>query len=205
MAKAPVPGRVKTRLCPPFSHEAAARLAEAALADTLAAALGAGADRCVLVLDGEPGGWLPSGVEVVPQRGDGLDVRLGNAWSDVGGPGLQIGMDTPQVTPAILGQALDQLDATAVDAVLGDAVDGGWWAVGLRVAHPQAFVGVLMSRPDTGEAQRRRLRSLGLRVGSLPVLRDVDTFADAEAVAALVPRSRFATALADARATARVS
>lgn len=198
MAKAPVPGRVKTRLCPPCSAQSAAHLAEAALADTLAAAVGAGADRCVLVLDGQPGPWLPSGVDVVPQRGDGFGVRLANAWSDVGGPGVQIGMDTPQVTGAILGRALDQLDDQAVDALLGDAVDGGWWAIGLRVAHLDAFVGVPMSRADTGEAQRLRLCALGLRIGSLPVLRDVDTFADAEAVAALVPGSRFATAFADA-------
>lgn len=203
MAKAPVPGRVKTRLCPPCSAESAAHLAEAALADTLAAALGAGADRCVLVLDGEPGPWLPPGVEIIAQRGDGFDVRLANAWADAGGPALQIGMDTPQVTPAMLGQALDQLDAHGVDAVLGDAVDGGWWAIGLRAAHPEAFVGVPMSRSDTGAAQRRRLRSLGLRVRSLPVLRDVDTFADAEAVAARVPGSRFAKAFADALGTTR--
>ncbi len=196
MAKAPVPGRVKTRLCPPCSPEGAARLAEAALSDSLAAALQAGADRCVVALEGEPGEWLPPGVEVVAQRGDRFDVRLANAWSDVGGPGLQIGMDTPQVTGGLLAEALARLREPDVDAVLGDAVDGGWWAIGLRSARPGVFEGVPMSQPGTAVAQRDRLRALGLRVRSLPRLRDVDTFADARAVAALVTGSRFASTVA---------
>ncbi|MYV54803.1 glycosyltransferase, partial [Streptomyces sp. SID3212] len=58
MAKAPVPGRVKTRLTPPFRPEEAAALAEAALCDTLDAVLAAPVRRRVLVLDGAPGAWL---------------------------------------------------------------------------------------------------------------------------------------------------
>ena len=64
MAKAPVAGRVKTRLCPPCTPGEAAGLAEAALADTLDAVLEAGAGRCILALEGEPGPWLPAGFEV---------------------------------------------------------------------------------------------------------------------------------------------
>ncbi len=67
IAKEPVPGRVKTRLTPPFTPQEAARLAEAALADTLAAAAAAPVARRVLVLDGSPGPWVPPGFEVVPQ------------------------------------------------------------------------------------------------------------------------------------------
>src|SRR4051812_30616875 len=98
LAKEPVPGRVKTRLCPPFDHEAAARLAEAALADTLEAVAHCGAERRVLALDGRPGWWLPEGFEVIPQVVGPFDRRLAAAWDATGGPGLQIGMDTPQVT-----------------------------------------------------------------------------------------------------------
>ena len=195
MAKAPVPGRVKTRLCPPCTVEDAALIAEAALVDTLNAALSSSADRVVLALDGQPGPWLPAGVEVVSQRGSGFGERLAAAWSDIGGPALQIGMDTPQVTPALLDLASAALEQPDTDAVLGRAEDGGWWAIGLRRADPAVFHGVPMSQPDTGARQLARLRELGLRTAILPSLRDVDAIADALDVAALAPDTRFAAAI----------
>jgi rSAM/selenodomain-associated transferase 1 len=198
MAKAPVPGRVKTRLVPPYTYEQAAMLAEAALADTLDAALGCGADEVVVALDGEPGAWLPPGCRVVPQRGTRFDDRLASAWDDAGGPGVQIGMDAPQVRAADLDAALAAL--VDHDAALGLADDGGWWGIGLRVPDRRVFVGVPMSRPDTGARQLQRLRQLGLAVADLPVLRDVDVAADVAAVAAAVPGSRFALAAAACRA-----
>ncbi|HEX3955641.1 MAG TPA: glycosyltransferase, partial [Trebonia sp.] len=67
IAKQPVPGRVKTRLVPPCTHEQAAALAEAALADTLHTLLTVPARRRLLVLDGRPGPWLPPGFDIVPQ------------------------------------------------------------------------------------------------------------------------------------------
>ena len=106
IAKQPVPGRVKTRLVPPCTHEQAAALAEAALADTLHTVLMAPARRRVLVLEGEPGPWLPAGFDVVPQCGGPLDERLAGAFAAVRGPALLIGMDTPQVTPGLLDRGL---------------------------------------------------------------------------------------------------
>jgi glycosyltransferase A (GT-A) superfamily protein (DUF2064 family) len=156
IAKQPVPGRVKTRLVPPCTHEQAAALAEAALADTLHTAAMVPARRRVLVLDGEPGPWLPPGFDIVPQCGGPLDERLAAAFAAVSGPALLIGMDTPQVTPGLL--TVDWQDA---DAVFGPAADGGFWALGLRVPDPA-------------------------------LLRDVDTAADAVAVARQAPRGRFA-------------
>jgi uncharacterized protein len=195
MAKAPAPGRVKTRLCPPCDPVAAATLAEAALSDTCEAVARSGAARRVVALDGRPGDWLPPGFEVVVQRGRSLDERLANAWIDTGGPGIQIGMDTPQVTPAALDEALGLLAAGPRTAVLGPAVDGGWWAIGLQRADPRVFIGVPMSMPYTGAAQRWRLRVLGHRVVELPTMRDVDHIADALAVSDIAPRTRFAAAV----------
>jgi rSAM/selenodomain-associated transferase 1 len=192
LAKAPVAGRVKTRLVPPYTHAEAASLAEAALADTLAASLASGADEVVVALDGRPGPWLPAGCRVVPQRGAGLDERLAAAWADAGGPGIQIGMDTPQVQAHDLDAALATLDDH--DAALGLAEDGGWWAIALRCPDRRVFLGIPTSRDDTGARQRRRLDRLGLRVADLPVLRDVDHAEDVVAVAALAPGSRFAAA-----------
>ncbi|MFC9623400.1 DUF2064 domain-containing protein [Streptomyces sp. NPDC056930] len=188
IAKEPVPGRVKTRLTPPFSPSEAARLAEAALADTLDAVLATPADRRVLVLAGNPGAWLPVGFEVVPQCPGGLDERLATAFSRCTGPTLLIGMDTPQVTPALLATGLE---FERCDAWFGPADDGGFWALGLAAPDPDLLRGVPMSVPETGRVQRRRLTEAGLTVRDLPALRDVDTAADALAVAGKVPGSRF--------------
>ena len=187
IAKQPVPGRVKTRLVPPCTHEQAAALAEAALADTLRTVLMAPAARRVLVLDGEAGPWLPPGFDIVPQCGGPLDERLAAAFAAVRGPALLIGMDTPQVTPGLLA-----VDWRAADAVFGPAADGGFWALGLREPDPALLRGVPMSTSATGAIQRARLVAAGLRVAELPQLRDVDTAADALAVARMAPRSRFA-------------
>ena len=195
LAKAPLPGRSKTRLCPPCTPVEAARLASAALADTLAVARSVPAARHVLVIDGPADAWLGFGFEVMPQRGRGLDERLAAAFEDVGGPALLIGMDTPQLTGRLLSDALGALEHPGVDAVIGPAADGGYWCIGLRRSLPEAFIGVPMSAATTGRVQRLRLRELGLRVAELPTLRDVDRFEDAVAVAAAIPGSRFAAAL----------
>ncbi|GGS12597.1 glycosyl transferase [Streptomyces aureoverticillatus] len=196
IAKAPVPGRVKTRLTPPYSPEEAARLAEAALVDTLSVVLAVPAGRRVLVLDGAPGPWLPDGVEVVPQCAGGLDERLAGAFGACDGPALLVGMDTPQVSPALLAPVLAPDAWRTADAWFGPAADGGFWALGLAAPDPELLRGVPMSTPTTGAVQRARLTAAGLRVRDLPVLRDVDTAADAAAVAATAPHTRFAAELA---------
>ncbi len=194
IAKAPVAGHSKTRLCPPCTPEQAAALAAAALADTLAAVAASPAARRVVVLDGEPGGWLRPGFEVIPQRGGGLADRLAAAFADLDGPALVVGMDTPQLTPQLLAHALREL--AAADAVLGPARDGGYWSIGLRTADDAVFSGVPMSHRETCAVQRRRLHTLELATRELPELRDVDDIGDARAVAALAPRTRFARTLA---------
>jgi rSAM/selenodomain-associated transferase 1 len=198
LAKSPRPGRSKTRCTPPCTPEQAAALAAAALADTLDVVAGVPGVRRVLALDGPAGPWLPTGVEVVPQRGDGLDERLAAAFADVlgapralgAGRAVLVGMDTPQLRAASLVAALDALDDH--DAVLGDALDGGYWSIGLRRADDEVFRGVPMSTSVTGAAQRARLAALGLRTATIAPLRDVDTFDDALAVAATTPGTRFA-------------
>jgi rSAM/selenodomain-associated transferase 1 len=195
IAKEPVPGRVKTRLCPPCTPEQAAHLAERALAETLQTVAELRDVRPVLALDGGTGPWLPAGVEVVAQQGEGLDERLAGAFAAVGTGGLLIGMDTPQVTGAALESAFTALDGA--DAVLGPCDDGGWWAVGLHEPDPRAFLGVPMSSPQTFTMQLARLHALGLATQRLPRLRDVDHFDDALAVADVARGSRFAAAVGE--------
>jgi rSAM/selenodomain-associated transferase 1 len=196
IAKEPVPGRVKTRLTPAYTPAEAAELAEAALADTLAAVASAGVTRRVLALAGTPGRWLPPGFDVIAQRGGSLDERIAWALADAlvtcPAPLVLIGMDTPQVTPALLTQAVEPLVSGTADATFGPAEDGGFWLLGLREIDPALVLGVPMSRGDTGARQLARLDHAGLRVRLLPELTDVDTAAEAERIAAVTPGSAFA-------------
>jgi uncharacterized protein len=194
LAKAPVAGRVKTRLCPPCTPEQAARVAAAALADTVDTVSATPAVVRTLVLDDDhpvQAGWVRAA-----QRGATLGERLANAYVDTRRRHLStvlIGMDTPQVTPALLHDATRLL--SDVDAVLGLAADGGWWVLGLHEpAHATVLRDIRTSTATTGADTLAALRRRRLRVVLLPELRDVDTAADAYAVAAECPRgSRFAT------------
>jgi glycosyltransferase A (GT-A) superfamily protein (DUF2064 family) len=203
MAKAPVAGRVKTRLTPVYSAAQAAALAEAALRDTLAVLAGIAGVRRVVVLDGAAGPWLPAGFAVVAQTGGGLDERLAAAFGGCDGPALLVGMDTPQLTADLLRPALEPGGWDRADAWFGPAADGGFWALGLARPDPALLRGVPMSRPDTGRLQRERLLAAGLTVRDLPELRDVDTPHDADLVAAQAPGTRFAATLARIRTTPR--
>ena len=194
IAKAPVAGRVKTRLTPPCTPEQAAALAEAALRDTLDAVRATPATRRVVVLDGEPGPWLGDGFDVIAQRGDGLDERLAAAFDDIGGPTFLVGMDTPQLTPALLLGGLRALDAAP--SSLGLSTDGGYWDIGFAAPDARALVGVPMSVEETGAAQHARLVERGLDPARLPSLTDVDDIDTARHVARQIPRSHFAAALA---------
>ncbi len=208
IAKEPVPGRVKTRLTPPFTPAEAAELAGASLADTLAAVAQTTVARRVLALDGMPGPWLPNGFDVIGQRGAGLDERIAWALSDARVtlplPVVLIGMDTPQVTPELLAAAAAPLVSRTADATFGLAEDGGFWLLGLRELDPGLLLGVPMSQPDTGRRQLARLRRAGLRVHLLPELTDIDTVREAERVAELAPVSRFAACLTRLRQPAAV-
>lgn len=190
LAKAPVPGRVKTRLCPPCTPEQAAAVAAAALADTLDAVTRCKTGQRILALDGAydaPPRWT-----VCPQRGGSLGERLAHAFADTRRArtaSLLLGMDTPQVTPGLLDSALGLLAvADGPDAVLGLALDGGWWALGLRdPRHAGLLAGIATSTATTGAETLAALRERGLQVAVLPALRDVDTAIDAYAVAGACP------------------
>jgi uncharacterized protein len=198
IAKEPIAGRAKTRMCPPCTPEQAARLAAAALGDTLRTVARTPAARRVLVFEGDARRWTPSGFEHIAQRGGGLAERLASAFIDVDAPALLVGMDTPQLTPGLLLEGLAALTRPDVDAVLGPATDGGYWSIGL--ADPtlarDVFTGIPMSEPTTCAVQRERLRTLGLLVHEQPALTDIDTFENAQAVAKLAPRTLFARTLA---------
>jgi uncharacterized protein len=195
IAKEPVPGKVKTRLHPPFSLEQAAELAAASLNDTLAAVSTLGATDQILYFDGT---LLPAGAKdfrVVPQSAGSLDERIAVIFDACSGPTLLVGMDTPQLSRKHLAQVCEDWP-TDVDAWFGPATDGGFWALALREPNGDLVRGVPMSREDTGLIQLGRLHAAGLRVRLLPPLTDVDTLESANQVAELAPHSTFAATLA---------
>lgn len=206
VAKAPVPGLAKTRLAAGLGVQVAADIAAASLLDTLDAVAGAAVSARVVALTGDLeraccGAEIRDRLDdfiVVPQRGVGFARRLANAHADAaaatGLPVLQIGMDTPQVTAALLdetGRALSN-----VDAVLGMARDGGWWVLGVRDGRTAGcLAGVEMSTPRTGAETLAALRGAGATVALAAELADFDTVDDvAEVRGACVPGSRFVRA-----------
>jgi glycosyltransferase A (GT-A) superfamily protein (DUF2064 family) len=205
VAKAPEPGRAKTRLAATVGDRVAADIAAAALLDTLDAVAAAAVAARVVALTGDLDAAAGAteirrrleSFTVLPQRGDGFADRLVNAHADSAAsageyPVLQIGMDTPQVTADLLaGCARRLLDAPAV---LGMACDGGWWVLGVRTS---AMAGCLrtvpMSQPDTGELTLKALHDNGIDVIPVQPLADFDVVEDIAAVReACGPASRFA-------------
>lgn len=184
IAKEPVPGKVKTRLCPPFTPEQAAAVAEAALRDTLDAVVhsATGDVEPVLLLDGNRPRFVPSDMRVVSQCDGGLDARLAHGFAELG-PGVIVGMETPGAVPS-LRAALDHLRHG--NDVLAPALDGGYWAIGLAagVDPHRALLGVPMSVDYTFAAQLRRLFALRRRVRLLQTARDLDDLDDLVACAA---------------------
>jgi uncharacterized protein len=191
VAKAPEPGRAKTRLAATVGDRVAAEIAAAALLDTLDAVAAAPVAARVVALTGELEAAAGAAdirrrlesFTVIGQRGDDFADRLANAHADAadGQPVLQIGMDTPQVTDELLASCARRL--LQAQAVLGLACDGGWWVLGLQTpATAECLRSVPMSRPDTGELTLKALRDNGIDVYPVEVLTDFDIVDDVAAV-----------------------
>ncbi|KGI66746.1 DUF2064 domain-containing protein [Mycolicibacterium rufum] len=204
VAKAPVPGLAKTRLAATLGDAVAADIAAAALLDTLDAVAATPAEARVVAMTGDLDAAARSeeirarldDFIVIPQRGEDFADRLANAHLDAtaaagGAAVVQIGMDTPQVNPGLLAECVQGL--AAHDAVLGMALDGGWWVLGLRdAATAECLRDVPMSAPDTGAVTLAALQHTGLLVGLVAHLADVDTIDDVDAVRRACPAgSRF--------------
>lgn len=202
VAKAPEPGRAKTRLAATVGDRVAAEIAAAALLDTLDAVAAAPVAARVVALTGDLAGAANvaeirqrlASFTVIPQRGADFAARLANAHADAadGLPVLQIGMDTPQVSADLLGGCARRL--LEAPAVLGPARDGGWWVLGVgEPAMAQCLRTVPMSVPDTGDLTLKALRDNGIDVATVQTLADVDVADDVAVVREVcAPGSRFA-------------
>lgn len=186
MAKVPLPGLAKTRLCPPLSLADAASLAMCFVQDVVESALRVNphvilaytpADgRAIL----EP--VLPAGLQWLQQQGDDLDERLlaaiAYAYDRGFAPIIVLGTDSPTLPPALIEEAFKALSTGSADVVLGPTVDGGYYLVGVRQPEPKIFHDISWSSPATFEQTARNVRQLNLKLLTLEQWYDVDTFAD---------------------------
>lgn len=180
-AKAPVPGRVKTRLIPALGPEGAARLyrrmVEHALGSAAAAGLGTVELWCAPD-DTDPFLRACAGRHGAPlrvQRGRDLGERMADALAtalESGARAVLVGSDCPALDARRLAEAFRALEE--VEAVFNPAEDGGYMLVGLRRPLPEAFRDIPWSGPEVMERTRERLRALGVGWRELPALWDVD-------------------------------
>ena len=176
-AKAPLPGRAKTRLSPPLSPTLAARLAEAFLTDVLAVArtVDAAAGFLCPQADAADLGRLFAGVPLVVQEGDGLTGALATG---VRGGAVVVAGDAPGITAAVIRAAA----ADPADVVLGPTRDGGFGLIRMRPHRPGIFAGIPWSTGSVLESTVAACRAAGLTVALLEPVADVDTVDDLAAI-----------------------
>jgi rSAM/selenodomain-associated transferase 1 len=191
VAKAPLAGFAKTRLVAErgLTAAAAARLADAFLRDTLeACGRIAGASLMVSFAPRESEPYfreLAPRARLVPQVEGDLGARLAAAFEaafELGATrAVALGSDTPHVGAGRIARALAVLEAS--DCVLGPAVDGGYYLIGLRRNEPRVFRGIEWSSPRVLAQTRERAGESGLGVELLDELYDVDDPADLDRLA----------------------
>jgi rSAM/selenodomain-associated transferase 1 len=187
VAKEPVPGLTKTRLCPPFTPEAAAEFYHCLMLDTLALmARLEGVDHTVAYAPSSAHGYfknlVPNGFRLIPQEGANLGERLANALShhlDLGYRRVVImNSDGPTLPLACLAEAFCALGDA--DITLGPSRDGGYYLIGMKRLHADLFQAISWSTEQVFAQTLARCRRLGLTVYQLPEWYDIDVGADLE-------------------------
>jgi uncharacterized protein len=192
MAKAPEPGQVKTRLCPPLSFDEAAALYRCFLMDKIAQVRDVPAAEPVLayVPEGAAGLFeaLAPGFTLLPQQGGDLTSRLVSVLERLFEAGYDAAIvtdsDTPTLPTGLLERAVTLLASGEHDLVMGPSEDGGYYLIGLRRVHRELFEAMPWSTSVVLEETLRRARALGLSAACLAGWYDVDTGADLERLVA---------------------
>jgi rSAM/selenodomain-associated transferase 1 len=187
MAKAPRPGKVKTRLCPPLTLEQSAALNICFLRDTteniaqIAERSGAAVGLISYTPLGDEmlfEGLLPASFSLVLQRSGDFGERLLGAAKDILACGFGavclIDSDSPTVPAAAFEQAVAALLAPGDRIVLGGSHDGGYYLIGLKHPHPEPFQNIQWSTASVLEETIHAAKSAGLEVVTLPLWYDVD-------------------------------
>lgn len=209
MAKAPRPGKVKTRLSPTLTPEEAAALNICFLRDTTAnldvlAGEGSAAGLVCYTPVGDEAafdGLLPADFTLIPQRGDGFGERLHWAATDILACGFGavclIDSDSPTLPTTALRAAVEALQRPGDRVVLGVSEDGGYYLIGLKQAHAAPFQRITWSTSRVYAETAERVREAGIELVELPLWYDVDdasTLRTLEAELLEGERPSFATA-----------
>jgi uncharacterized protein len=186
-AKQPLPGKVKTRLSPPLSLQAATDIYHCMLSDTLAKTVDLPGVERFLFFEPSSGAAeffrnLFPGIRTFPQMGDGLGERLKKAFETVFSLGFEsvaaIGTDSPDLPLSHLQEPFRLLEEEGADVVFGPAADGGYYLVAFRSFCPGLFRDIPWSTNRVLEKSMEAAASLGLKVACLPVWHDMDTVED---------------------------
>ena len=187
MAKVPIAGEVKTRLCPPLQPAQAEALARCFLEDRVEQLRELpGTDGLVAFTpperEAELRALVPADVRLLPQRGADLGARMSRLLSDLLAEGyagaIAVGTDTPTLPTAHLVEACEALRSGTADVVLGPSEDGGYYLIGLGAPAPELFVDMPWSAATVYAATLTRARAGGRRIFVLPTWFDVDRAAD---------------------------
>ena len=182
VAKAPVVGKVKTRLCPPLTFQQAATLYQGFLQDTIEIALRVPASEVKVVCPSQAdavalASFLPPQVGYIVQTETGLTDALTTAFEQCLSAGYQkvfcVSSDNPTLPLAYLLEAMAKIDAT--DIVLGPSEDGGYYLIGAKAVYPSLFSNMTWSTDTVLAETLERANHAGLRTALLPLWYDLDT------------------------------
>ena len=186
VAKQPIAGQVKTRLCPPLSAEIAADLAHAFLEDTIS--MGRGCRGVDVILGYAPfraESWFEaafSQIDCVSQGEGDLGARMTRLSATAFERGCErvvlIGADTPFLTSRRVEEAFEALNATSDSVVIGPAEDGGYYLIGMSEPTPELFRDMPWSQESVLSETLNRIQGLGLKVRLLETKRDIDALHD---------------------------
>jgi rSAM/selenodomain-associated transferase 1 len=194
-AKAPVPGQVKTRLCPPLTPDEAATLHGSFVIDALERTRTAVSkfrlpvDRYLACAPSSALAFFKimeerHAVRLLDQQGDDLGAKMHTVCETLFARGygqvVIIGTDVPSLPIDYYRQALDLL--ARQDLVFGPALDGGYYLIGLKHAAPELFHEIPWSTGRVLALTEEKAVRLGLSIGVLPEWRDVDTIEDLNAL-----------------------
>jgi len=186
MAKAPRPGKVKTRLSPPLTPEQASELNICFIRDTTENIqhVTQNSNSAGLVAYTPVGdeaafdGLLPSGFQLLPQRGQGFGERLLCVCEDLFAAGFGsvclIDSDSPTMPQHALLQAVERLSRAGDRMVLGGSDDGGYYLLGIKRLHPRLFEQIDWSTERVFHQTLERAKAIGLQAELLPAWYDVD-------------------------------
>jgi rSAM/selenodomain-associated transferase 1 len=181
-ARAPEPGKVKTRLIPALSAAGAAELHRRLVRHTLGAATGARIGPVELWCTPDTNDPFfrecqrSLGVSLYAQGGGDLGTRMQRAFESAlarSRHAILAGSDIPALSAQYFRDAAQAL-VQGGDVVIGPAEDGGYVLVGLSRCDPELFRGIPWGGPEVMAETRRRIAALAWCLSELPVLWDVD-------------------------------